>query len=123
LGILSIDPLELPLLNTVVLLSSGFTLTFSHFSHLKGFRLGSLIGLIFTLILSIIFTYLQSVEYTVSSFTFTDGIFGSCFYMGTGFHGIHVLIGTIFLFVGLFRIFFYHFTKNHHIGFETSIYY
>ncbi len=102
IGVLSIDPFELPLLNTVALLSSGFTLTLSHFSLLKGFRLGTLLGLVFTLILSILFTYLQGVEYTVSSFTFTDGIFGSCFYMGTGFHGIHVLIGTIFLFVGFY---------------------
>jgi cytochrome c oxidase subunit 3 len=123
IGVLSIDPFELPLLNTVALLSSGFTLTLSHFSLLKGFRLGALVGLIFTLILSILFTYLQGVEYTVSSFTFTDGIFGSCFYMGTGFHGIHVLIGTLFLFVGFIRCLFYHFTLNHHLGFESSIYY
>jgi len=84
----------------VALLSSGFTLTLSHFSLLKGFRLGTLIGLIFTLILSILFTYLQGVEYTVSSFTISDGAFGSCFYFGTGFHGLHVMIGTAFIAVG-----------------------
>jgi cytochrome c oxidase subunit 3 len=123
IGILSIDPFELPLLNTIILLSSGFTLTLSHFSHLKGSRLGSLIGLGFTLFLSIFFTYLQGIEYSVSSFTFTDGIYGSCFYMGTGFHGIHVIIGTIFLLVSMLRMLLYHFTNNHHIGFESSIYY
>ena len=123
LGILSINPFELPLLNTIILLSSGFTLTLSHFSHLKGFRLGTLTGLIFTLCLAILFTYFQAVEYIVSSFTITDGIFGSCFYIGTGFHGIHVIVGSIFLFIGFIRSLYYHFTKNHHLGLESSIYY
>jgi cytochrome c oxidase subunit 3 len=60
-----------------------------------------LYGLVYTVVLALIFTALQGVEYSVSSFTISDGVFGSCFYFGTGFHGLHVIIGTIFLSVGL----------------------
>jgi cytochrome c oxidase subunit 3 len=101
MGIEAIDPFELPLLNTVILLSSGFTVTYAHHSKIKGDRTGALNGIIITVILAIIFTCLQGVEYTVSSFTISDGIYGSCFYFGTGFHGLHVMIGTAFIAVGL----------------------
>jgi cytochrome c oxidase subunit 3 len=100
MGIQAINPFELPLLNTVILLSSGVTVTYAHHSLIQGNRSGSFYGLIFTIILAIIFTALQGIEYTVSSFTLSDGVFGSCFYFGTGFHGLHVIIGTIFLSVG-----------------------
>jgi cytochrome c oxidase subunit 3 len=90
----------LPLLNTIILLSSGVTVTYSHHSLIQGNRSGTLYGLFFTILLAIIFTILQGVEYTVSSFTISDGAFGTCFYFGTGFHGLHVIIGTIFLAVG-----------------------
>jgi cytochrome c oxidase subunit 3 len=101
MGIEAINPFELPLLNTVILLSSGVTVTYAHHSLIQGNRSGALYGLIATVILAIIFTALQGIEYTVSSFTITDGAFGSCFYFGTGFHGLHVMIGTTFLTVGL----------------------
>jgi cytochrome c oxidase subunit 3 len=101
MGIESINPFELPLLNTVILLSSGFTVTYAHHSLIQGNRNGTLYGLVFTVILAIIFTALQGIEYSVSSFTISDGTFGSCFYFGTGFHGLHVIIGTAFLVVGL----------------------
>jgi cytochrome c oxidase subunit 3 len=91
----------LPLLNTVILLSSGVTVTYAHHSLIQGNRKGALYGLIATIVLAIIFTALQGVEYTVSSFTISDGAFGTCFYFGTGFHGLHVMIGTAFLAVGL----------------------
>jgi cytochrome c oxidase subunit 3 len=100
MGIHGINPLELPLLNTIILLSSGFTVTFAHHSVIQGNRRGALYGLVFTILLAAFFTVLQGVEYTVSSFTISDGIYGSCFYFGTGFHGLHVIIGTIFLAVG-----------------------
>jgi cytochrome c oxidase subunit 3 len=100
MGIESIDPFELPLVNTVILLSSGFTVTYGHHYLINGDRSKSLYGLVFTILLAIIFTALQGVEYSVSSFTISDGTFGSCFYFGTGFHGLHVIIGTIFLAVG-----------------------
>jgi len=81
----------------VILLSSGISVTYAHHSVIQGNRAGALYGLVFTIILAIIFTLYQGVEYTVSSFTLSDGVFGSCFYFGTGFHGLHVIIGTAFL--------------------------
>jgi cytochrome c oxidase subunit 3 len=86
-------------------------------------RPGSLYGLLFTLILAIIFTACQGTEYDAAMFTISDGIFGSCFYFGTGFHGFHVIIGTIFLFVAFVRLIIYHFTGNHHLGYESGILY
>jgi cytochrome c oxidase subunit 3 len=123
MGIQAINPFELPLLNTVLLLSSGVTVTYAHHSLIQGNRTGALNGLVFTIILAILFTGLQGIEYTVSSFTISDGVFGSCFYFGTGFHGLHVIIGTIFLLVGLWRVLAYHSTDNHHLGLESGILY
>src|SRR5690554_7717097 len=101
MGIDPINPFELPLLNTVLLLSSGATITYDHHALIKGDRGVSLNGSLLTLILASVFTIFQIVEYNVSSFTISDGVYGSCFYFGTGFHGFHVLIGTIFLAIGL----------------------
>ena len=123
MGIEAINPFELPLLNTVILLSSGFTVTYAHHSLICGNRKGALNGIIITVILAVIFTCLQGVEYSVSSFTISDGIYGSCFYFGTGFHGLHVMIGTAFIAVGFFRCYAYHVTDNHHLGLESSILY
>jgi cytochrome c oxidase subunit 3 len=100
MGIQAINPFELPLLNTIILLSSGVTVTYAHHSLIQGNRSGALYGLIYTIILAIVFTALQGIEYTVSSFTIADGTYTSCFYFGTGFHGLHVMIGTAFLAVG-----------------------
>jgi cytochrome c oxidase subunit 3 len=77
----------------------------------------------FTIILAIVFTLLQVIEYSVSSFTISDGAFGTCFFFGTGFHGLHVIIGTIFLSVGLIRFIKYHLTQHHHLGYEAGILY
>ena len=123
MGIEPINPFELPLLNTIILLSSGATVTYAHHALIKGDRAGSLYGSVFTVLLALIFTLFQAVEYNVSSFTISDGAFGTCFYFGTGFHGLHVIIGTIFLAVGLWRIFAYHLTDHHHLGFESGILY
>ena len=123
MGIESINPFELPLLNTIILLSSGVTVTYAHHSLIKGDRQGALYGTVYTVVLAIVFTVLQGVEYTVSSFTISDGTYGSCFYFGTGFHGLHVMIGTAFIAVGLWRVLSYHVTDNHHLGFEASILY
>jgi cytochrome c oxidase subunit 3 len=122
-GIESINPFELPLLNTIILLSSGIAITYGHHSLIHGNRKGSLDGTVFSIALAILFTILQGVEYTVSSFSLGDSTFGSCFYFGTGFHGIHVVIGTIFISVSLSRIWSYHLTDNHHLGYESSILY
>ena len=123
IGIEPVNPFELPLLNTVILLSSGATVTYAHHSFIQGKRKGSLYGLIATIILAIVFTAFQGIEYSVSSFTISDGAFGTCFFFGTGFHGFHVIIGTIFLAVALWRMFAYHLTDNHHLGFESGILY
>lgn len=123
MGIEAINPFELPLLNTVILLSSGVTVTYSHHCLIQGKRSGALYGLVFTIVLAIIFTAFQGIEYSVSSFTISDGAFGSCFYFGTGFHGLHVMIGTAFLAVGFWRLLAYHLTENHHLGLESGILY
>lgn len=123
MGIDSINPFELPLLNTIILLSSGVTVTYSHHSLIQGNRSGALYGLVYTIILAVIFTAFQGIEYTVSSFTISDGTYSSCFYFGTGFHGLHVIIGTAFLAVGLWRLLAYHLTENHHLGYESGILY
>ena len=123
MGIDSINPFELPLLNTIILLSSGATVTYAHHSIIQGNRAGALYGLVFTIILAVIFTALQGVEYTVSSFTISDGTYSSCFYFGTGFHGLHVIIGTAFIAVGFWRLLAYHLTENHHLGLESGILY
>jgi cytochrome c oxidase subunit 3 len=101
MGIEPVNPFELPLLNTVILLSSGATITYAHHSLIKGDRSGAIYGTVFTVLLALIFTLFQGIEYNVSSFTISDGVFGTCFFFGTGFHGFHVIIGTIFLAVGL----------------------
>ena len=97
MGIEAINPFELPLLNTVLLLSSGVTVTYAHHSLIQGNRDGGLRGSIYTIILALVFTAFQALEYRVSSFTISDGTYSSCFYFGTGFHGLHVMIGTAFI--------------------------
>ena len=123
MGIEPVNPFELPLLNTVILLSSGATITYAHHSLIKGDRKGAIYGTIFTVLLALIFTVFQGIEYSVSSFTISDGVFGTCFFFGTGFHGFHVIVGTIFIAVGLWRILAYHLTDHHHLGYEGGILY
>jgi len=99
MGIHGINPFELPLLNTIILLSSGVTVTYSHHSVIQGNRKGALYGLIYTILLAALFTVLQGIEYTVSSFTISDGIYGSCFFFGTGFHGLINLYVALYIFI------------------------
>ncbi len=99
MGIEAINPFELPLLNTVILLSSGVTVTYAHHSLIQGKRSGALYGLVATVLLAAIFTGFQGVEYAVSSFTISDGAFGSCFYFGTGFHGLTKVAPIIFIYI------------------------
>jgi len=122
-GIDPVNPFELPLLNTVILLSSGATITWSHHSLIGLDRKGALWGAFLTVILAMIFSGFQAVEYYQSSFTISDGVFGSCFFFATGFHGLHVIIGLLFLAVGLWRIYAYHLTNHHHNGYESAILY
>jgi heme/copper-type cytochrome/quinol oxidase subunit 3 len=87
---------------------------------LVGIRYQAILALIFTVVLAVIFTGLQAFEYQEASFDISDGIYGSSFYLATGFHGFHVIIGTIFLTVCLFRLINYHYTQTHHFGFEAA---
>lgn len=123
LGITPIDAFGVPLLNTAVLLTSGATVTWSHHAMIAGDRYNTIIALIITVVLAAIFTGLQAMEYYESSFSIADSVYGSVFFMLTGFHGFHVLVGTIFLAVCLVRIIRSHYTKNHHNGFEAAIWY
>ena len=117
------DPWDIPLINTLILLLSGTTVTWSHHSLLEDDRKGFIQGLWLTVILGFCFTLLQIYEYQHASFSFSDHIYGSVFYMATGFHGFHVLVGTIFLAVCLFRGKRGHFNKEHHFGFEAAAWY
>lgn len=123
IGIVPIDAFEVPLLNTAVLLTSGATVTWCHYGVIGGDRFNSIVSLFLTIVLGIIFTFLQGLEYYEAPFTIADSVFGSTFFMATGFHGFHVLIGTSFLGVCFFRLLDNHFTKHHHNGLEAAIWY
>ncbi len=117
------DPFGIPLLNTLILLSSGVTVTWAHHALRQNDRKNFLIGLALTILLGITFTGLQVFEYNIAEFNFDEGIYSSTFFMATGFHGAHVIIGTIFLLVCFFRGLAGHFKPNHHVGFEAAAWY
>jgi cytochrome c oxidase subunit 3 len=122
-GFLLLDFFGLPLLNTCILISSGFTVTWAHHCMCKGDRKSTSFALIITIVYGAIFSLFQKYEYNYCTFSINDGAFGSAFYMLTGFHGLHVFIGTLFLFVCLVRHLMYHFGTNHHVGFICGIWY
>lgn len=122
-GIKVLDPLHLPLFNTVTLLLSGTTVTWAHHSLLEGDRQGLKWGLGLTVVLGILFSYVQVYEYTVAPFAFKDSLYGATFFMATGFHGFHVFVGTIFLAVCWVRALRGHFTREKHFGFESAAWY
>jgi len=122
-GLVTFDPKAIPLLNTLLLLCSGVTITYSHHAITCGNKVESLWALVLTLFLACLFTLFQIIEYLSSSFNITDSVFGSVFFLATGFHGFHVLIGTLFIFVCLYRLFCNHFSMQHHFGFEAAAFY
>ena len=122
-GIYPINPFSIPLLNTVVLLSRGVTVTWAHHRIIEGSYKNSIFALIFTIILGIYFTFLQASEYYETSFSISDRVYGATFFIATGFHGLHVLIGSTFLFICFLRIIIKHFSINHHFGFEAAAWY
>lgn len=122
-GIYPFNPWGVPLLNTYILLLSGATITATHHHLVAGEGKLSRGYLIYTLFLAFLFTTVQVSEYLESSFSINDGVYGSTFFMATGFHGFHVIVGTIFLTVCYFRFLNHHFTKTHHIGFEAAAWY
>ena len=122
-GIETFDPWHLPLINTLILLTSGTTVTWAHHALVHGNRNGLKWGLILTIALGALFTCVQAYEYSHAAFGFSDNIYGATFFMATGFHGAHVLIGTIFLIVCLMRALAGHFKPDHHFGFEAAAWY
>lgn len=122
-GINSFNPINIPILNTIVLLSSGVTITWAHNSLICNNYTQTFQGLFLTIILGFYFTLLQLLEYIESPFCIRDSVYGSTFFLATGFHGLHVIIGTIFILVCFIRSRNLHFNSDHHLGFEASAWY
>jgi cytochrome c oxidase subunit 3 len=122
-GIEVFDPWHLPLLNTLILLTSGTTVTWAHHALLHGDRKGLKAGLWLTIGLGVLFSLVQAYEYGHAHFGFSGNIYGATFFMATGFHGAHVIIGTIFLAVCLLRVYRQHFSPTQHLGFEFAAWY
>jgi cytochrome c oxidase subunit 3 len=122
-GIHTFNPWDVPLLNTLILLTSGTTVTWAHHSIIHGNRKGLIQGLALTVILGMSFTALQALEYSEAAFHYSGNIYGATFFMATGFHGFHVIVGTIFLAVCLFRAMAGHFKPDQHFGLEAAAWY
>nr|YP_009357187.1 cytochrome c oxidase subunit III [Ciona robusta]CAD56918.1 cytochrome oxidase subunit III [Ciona robusta]SBU37555.1 cytochrome oxidase subunit III [Ciona robusta] len=122
-GVMVLNPYGVPLLNTAVLISSGITVTCSHYSLLISDFNSCAIWLANTIMLGVLFTGLQYMEYLESSFGMNDSVYGSIFFMATGFHGFHVIIGSIFLFISFLRILGGKLSPSRHVGFECAIWY
>jgi cytochrome c oxidase subunit 3 len=121
--IIPFNPFQIPLLNTIILISSGISVTWAHHALIKNNKSQTTQRLFITILLGIYFTILQAYEYFEAPFTLSDRIYGSTFFLTTGFHGLHVIIGTLFLLVCLIRHLNNHFSNNHHFGFEAAAWY
>nr|SPP23360.1 cytochrome c oxidase subunit III [Byasa alcinous] len=123
LNIITFNPFQIPLLNTIILISSGITITWAHHAIMENNFSQMTQGLMLTIFLGIYFSILQAYEYIEAPFSIADSIYGSTFFMTTGFHGLHVIIGTIFLSICFIRHLNFHFSSNHHFGFEAAAWY
>lgn len=121
--IIPFNPFQIPLLNTIILITSGVTVTWAHHALIENNHSQTTQGLSITIILGIYFTILQAYEYFEAPFSIADRIYGSTFFIATGFHGLHVIIGTLFLLICLIRHLYNHFSNNHHFGFEAAAWY
>nr|AWN56204.1 cytochrome c oxidase subunit 3 [Dinocampus coccinellae] len=121
--IVMFNPYNIPLLNTLILLFSGMTITWCHHCLMNNNMFKCVISMGVTIMLGILFSYFQYLEYYESYFSISDSVYGSIFFMATGFHGLHVLVGTFFIFVNFVRVNFYHFSMYHHFGFEAASWY
>jgi cytochrome c oxidase subunit 3 len=122
-GLEVLDSMKLPLLNTLILLCSGTTVTWAHHALIHGDREGLKKGLWLTIFLGLLFSSIQAYEYAEAPFPFAGLNYGTAFFMATGFHGFHVIVGTIFLAVCLARTYKGHFTPQQHFGFEAAAWY
>jgi cytochrome c oxidase subunit 3 len=122
-GVELFNPWHLPLFNTLILLTSGTTVTWAHHALLHKDKRGLVWGLVITVLLGVLFTACQVLEYSEAGFQYTGNLYGATFFMATGFHGFHVVIGTIFLAVCLVRALRDSFTPEHHLGFEFAAWY
>jgi len=122
-GLVTFNPYELPLMNTIILLLSGTTVTWAHHLLLESDNKGAIEKTAFTVLLGMLFTSCQAYEYMHAPFSFGDNVYTSAFFLATGFHGFHVIIGTTFLAVCLQRLRKNHFTKDDHFGFEAAAWY
>ncbi len=122
-GIEVLDPYHLPLFNTVILLLSGTTVAWARHALVHNQRGMLKLMMLITIALGASFIFIQAYEYAHAPFTFSESIYGSTFFMATGFHGFHVLIGTVFLTVCLLRTMVGHFKPEQHFGFEAATWY
>ena len=122
-GVTPLNPFSVPLLNTRVLLASGISITWAHQGFFGEFKCNVVAGLIVTVALGFYFTFLQATEYLDTAFSLSDRAYGTTFFVATGFHGLHVLIGSTFLFICLLRIYYNQFSLSHHFGFEAAAWY
>nr|YP_010626559.1 cytochrome c oxidase subunit III [Cheiracanthium insigne]WBK17747.1 cytochrome c oxidase subunit III [Cheiracanthium insigne] len=122
-GIIAFNPFQVPLLNTVILLASGVSITWCHQAILKNNMMVAKNSLMITWMLGLYFLMLQWFEYKMASFGISDSVYGSIFFMTTGFHGFHVIVGTLFLFLMWLRMLNSEFSNSHHFGFEAAAWY
>ena len=123
IGVEAFNPWKVPLMNTIILLSSGVRVTWSHHALMEGDFSNAGQSLTITIVLGIYFTAIQLLEYVEAPFTISDSSFGRSFFVATGFHGLHVLVGTLFLMATMIRIKLGLIRPKHHFGFEASAWY
>ena len=122
-GIETLNPLHLPLANTIILLSSGVATVWAHRALIAGYKAQAMLSLIIACGYGLLFSWLQFLEYGLAGFAMNDGVYGSVFYMATGFHGFHVIVGTSLLLFTYWRLSKDHFSRERHLGFETIAWY
>lgn len=122
-GVIPLAVYSVPLLNTVILLSRGVSVTWSHHALINNFFFKAVLSLLLTVILGVYFLFIQYVEYCEAQFSMADGVYGRTFFMATGFHGMHVLVGTTFLLCVLFSLLRGNLLFNHHFSFEAAAWY
>lgn len=122
-GIAPLSVYSVPLLNTIILLTRGVTVTWAHHALMNNYFTKTFVRLLFTIVLGAYFLFMQYVEYDEAQFSIADGVYGRVFFMATGFHGTHVLIGTLFLTYVLYNLVSLKLTWQHHFRFEAAAWY